>query len=254
MTDAPRRPRQLLVLGTSGTVGTGIGPEGRIWPELVRQGLAASGGEVELTLRRVYVHSGNPFEFLERELDRVQPDYIAMQCTAFPATQKTVAHRVNRLLGKRLADWTEARVLTVDKATRRKGPVRHRMNRAGHIVARKVVGTSPMVPYRYLVDGYLKAIDRVARVESAQVVVIGTGAASPGHQRNNREVDNLKERFDGELSAAAKRKHLAWVSSAEATREAGAPEEVFVDMLHKGQAWHDGIAARVLAAFTRRQD
>lgn len=251
MTDAPHRPRQLLVLGTSGTAGTGLGPDGHTWAELVREGLAANEGEVELTLRRFYVHIGNPFEFLERELARIQPDYIALQCTAYPATQKTVAHRVNRLLGKRLADWTEARVLTVDKATRRKGPVRHRVNRAGHIVARRVVGTAPMVPYRSLVDGYLKAIDRVARVESAQVVVIGTGAASPGHQRNNREVDQIKERFDGELSAAAKRKHLAWVSSAEATRDAGAPEDVFVDMLHKGQGWHDAVAARVLAAFLR---
>lgn len=252
MTDAPPRPRQLLVFGTSGTAGTGLGPEGRTWPELVREGLAATGSDVELTLRRFYVHLGNPFEFLERELERVQPDYIAIQCTAYPATQKTVAHRVNRLLGKRLADWTEARVLTVDRATRRKGPVRHRVNRAGHIVARKVVGTAPMVPYRDLVDGYLKAIDRIARVEAAHVAVIGTGAASPGHQRNNPEVEQIKDRFDGALSAAAKRKHLAWVSSAEATREAGAPGEVFLDMLHKGQAWHDAVAARVLAAFTRK--
>jgi hypothetical protein len=253
MTEASQRPRQLLVLAASGAFGGGMRDpsQASLWPDLIRGGLESRFGDVDLTLRRFYVHSGQPMEYLERELARLQPDFIVMQCTSFPATQKTVAHRVERLLGKGLADWTEARVRTVDQATRRRGRVRHKLNRAGHIAARRIIGTSPMVPLKVLLEGYGQAIDRIARVESAQVAIVGTGMASAAARRNNREIETIKARFDGAIREAARKKHLAWVDSAAITREADDPEAMFLDMLHKGQAWHDGVAAGVLAAFLR---
>ncbi len=255
MTDAPQRPRQLLVLAASGAFGGGMRDpsQAALWPDLIRSGLASEFGDVDLTLRRFYVHSGQPMEYLERELSRLQPDYIVMQATSFPATQKTVAHRLNRLLGQGAADWTEARVRTVDRATRRRGPVRHRLNRAGHIAARRIIGTAAMVPLPVLIEGYSSAIDRIARVESAQVAIIGTGMASAAARRNNPEIESIKSRFDSAMRDAARKRHLAWVDSAEVTRKADNPEATFLDMLHKGQAWHDGIARRVLEQFAAQR-
>lgn len=253
MTDGPPRPRQLLVLATSSASGGGMRDPGgaALWPATVQSGLAARFGEVELTLRRFYVHTGQPMEYLERELDRVQPDFIVLQCTVFQATQKTVAHRVEHILGKRAADWTEARVRSVDRNTRGRGPVRHRVNRAGHMFARKVIGTAPMVGYRQLVEGYLRAIDRVARVEDAEVAVMGTGHPSAAARRNNRQADAIVDRFNAEISAAARQKRFAFIDNAAITRSAGDPDAMFLDMLHKGQDWHDGVAALVLSAFLR---
>lgn len=254
MSDSPApAPRRLLVLAASGAFGGGMRDPGRarLWPDLVRDSLAASVGEVELTLRRFYVHGGDPSAVLERELTRVQPDYIVLQCTSFPATQRTVAHRVEHLLGKRAGDWTEARVRVFDRNTRRRGPVRRRLNRISHRVARRVIGTAPIIGYGPLVEGYLRAIDRIAMVETADVAVIGTGYASKSARENNPDVDTIKARFDREIAEAARRKHLGWVDSAAITRESADPEATFLDQLHKGQEWHDGLAARIVAALLR---
>ncbi len=242
--------RRLLVLGTSGTNGTGLhGADARIWPETVRDALSDRLGPVELTLRRFYVHAGTPFEILERELAAANYDFIVLQCTSVAATQKTVANRVGKFLGKSAGAWTESRVRTFDRSTRRRGTVRSRVNIVGHTLARRVIGTSPTIAVAPLIARYLRAIDRVAMVETANIVVIGTGFASKQARENNPDVDAIKRNFDGTLSQAARQKHLHWVESAAVTRESADPEATFVDPVHKGQEWHDGIAARVLAAF-----
>ena len=253
MTEEPGlQPSRLLVLGASGAFGGGLREvRESLWPDLVREQLAARVGEVDLLLRRFYVHSGEPFTFLERELSAGQPDFIVLQCTSFPATQRTVAHRVDRLLGKRAAAWTEDRVRAFDRKTRRQGRVRQQVNRASHRIARRLVGTAPIIDYRPLVDGYLKAIDRIAMVETAAVAIIGTGFASDSHRKNNPQVDALKERFNAEISGAARRKHLGWVDSDAVTRNLADPESTFLDQLHRGLDWHRGIAEGVVAALVR---
>ena len=109
---------------------------------------------------------------------------------------------------------------------------------------------APIISLSALIAGYVRAIDRVAMVETASIAVIGTGFASESARKNNPKVEQLKRRFDGEISAAAKRKHLHWVDSAAITRESDDPEAMFLDQLHKGQPWHDGIAKGVVAALT----
>ncbi len=234
-------------------MGAGMAPDARLWPQQVQEGLAQRLGPVELTKRRFYVHGGKPFDILEEELAREQWDFVAIQCTSYAATQKTVAHRVRNVLGKRAGQWTEARVLAVDTKIRRKGKLRHAAYRTGHRIARRTIGTAPMVGLDRLLSGYQRAIDRVAMVETAAIVVIGTGAASDRARSNNKEVERIKAKFDGTISAAARRKHLGWVESAAVTREADDPEAQFLDMLHKGQAWHDGIAKRVLEQFAAQR-
>jgi len=241
---------RMLVLGTSGTLGSGMSHSGAVlWPEIVRSGLAERLGDVDLRVIRFYVHGGTPFEILERELAAANYDFVVLQCTSVAATQKTVAHRVRNLVGKRAGNWTEARVLAIDHKTRRRGKVRQRVNVIGHRVVRKAVGTSPMIGLQPLIERYLRAIDRVAMVETANVVVIGTGMASKRARENNPAVEAIKHEFDGRLSARARQKHLHWVESAAVTRESPDPEATFVDVLHKGQDWHNGIAERVLSAF-----
>ena len=243
-------PRRLLVLATSGAFGAG-GLAGETWPSLVREKLVERIGPIDMTLQRFYVHAGQPWTILEEHLTKLQPEFVVLQTTSWPATQKTVAHRLNNLIGKRAADWTEARVRTIDQRTRRKGRLRHVVNRAGHKVARRVVGTAPMIRLQPLIDGYLRAIDRVAMVETASVAIIGTGFPSQSAVRNNKEVSAIKARFDGATSVAAKRKHLGWVDSAAITRESDDPQAQFLDMLHKGRAWHDGIAEGVVRELLR---
>ena len=245
--------RKLLILGTSGTMGAGMAAGARLWPQQVQEGLAERHGPVDLTRRRFYVHGGKPFDILEEELAREEWDFIVVQCTSYAATQKTVAHRVRNVLGKRAGQWTEAQVLAVDTRIRHKGRVRHALYRAGHRIARKTIGTAPLVSLDTLIPNYLKAIDRIAMVETAAIVVMGTGAASDSARRNNKDVERIKAKFDGTISGAAKRKHLGWVESAAITRESDDPEAMFLDMLHKGQAWHDGVAKRVLEQFAAQR-
>jgi hypothetical protein len=86
-------------------------------------------------------------------------------------------------------------------------------------------------------------------VETANIVVFGTGFASKRARENNPEAVAIKNRFNSALFHAAKSKHLHWVGSDEVTIASADPEATFVDPVHKGQEWHNGIAERVLAAF-----
>ena len=79
------------------------------------------------------------------------------------------------------------------------------------------------------------------------------GSASRLATENNDSIERIKLEFNGELSAAARRKRLGWVDSVSVTREAPDPESMFIDMFHQGQAWHDGIAKLVLVQFAAQR-
>ncbi|MGE0599210.1 MAG: hypothetical protein AB7J35_07805 [Dehalococcoidia bacterium] len=167
------------------------------------------------------------------------------------ATQKTVANRVTNLLGKSAGAWTEAQVRTIDRKTRRGGPVRERVNRLGHQTARRVIGTAPAIGIDELISRYLRAIDRVAMAETADIAVIGTGFASKAARENNAEVERMKLKFNGTLERAARQKHLHWIDSVAVTQASDDPEATFSDPVHKGQQWHDGLADAVAKAFLK---
>jgi hypothetical protein len=240
--------RKLLALGPSTMLGAGLPPDAMTWPRQVQQRLSEAHGTVDLAVRRFYVHDGRPADILEEALSR-EWDFIALECTSFAATEKTVAYRVRNALGSTAGKWTEARSVDFDALTRDKGRLRRVVYRGGHSVARRTIGTAPRVALDYLIAEYVRAINRLAMVETAAIVVIGTGAASRLAVQNNGSIDRIKLKFNGELSAAAHRKRLGWIDSAAVTREAVNPESMFVDMFHQGQAWHDGIAKRVLEQF-----
>lgn len=250
MTNDGAAPCRVLVLGTSGILGTGLsGPDAKVWPEIVRERLAERLGPVELTRTLFYVHGRKPFAFLERELAAEDYDYIILQCVSVPATLRTVPNRVTNLFGKRAGAWTEAKVRAIDRQTQARGTVRDRANIVGHRIARRLIGTAAQIDPDTLIDRYRQAINRVAMVETATVAVIGTGFASKAARENNPQVVSINARFNQTLLQAVRQKHFHWVDSDAVTRETNDPDATFIDPVHKGQGWHDGIAGRVAAAF-----
>lgn len=247
--DTDRPVRRMLVLSASGGFGAGLtSPDAHPWPELVHRSLQDRVGEVDLVLRRFYVHSGNPLEFLNRELERGTADFIVLQCTSFPATQKTVANKVESMFGRRAGHWTEARVQAFDHQTRRRGQIRSSLNTAGHRAGQRIIGTAPMIGVQPLIARYKQAIDRVAMVEAASIVVFGTGFASDQSRQNNPEVEAIKHAFNTSIADSVRRKHLAWVDAAAITANSPNPEAMFADMLHKTQAWHTELGEQIAEA------
>ncbi len=235
---------KLLVLGNSDSEGAGLAEASRAWPWLAAAALECPPADV--THRRYFAMAASALEFLERQLARTSPDVVVVSATLYAFSMKTVANRIEHLLGRRARLWAEARFNDFDRRTgqapgRR---VRPRLNTAAHWLARHTIGTASEATWQQVLEAYVAMVERLAREEAAQVLVIGSLPFTARIERDNRRAASAQRQFNRRLGEACERRRVGWIDP-EFLRVPGV-DTLYNDALHLGEEGHRLVAAEVL--------
>lgn len=238
---------RLLVFGTSDSGGDHLPCREQAWPWQVGRALEAARGEpVEVVHRQLYLEADPELAYFNRELARHEPDIVVLTTSAFSFTFRTVPYRLRRRFGRRAGDWAAARVRQFDAALPPGEPsLRGRIGAACHSLAQRIIGTSAQHPYRPVLANYLAAIDRLAQLEATPVVVVGSAQFRSDLARKWPKQEAMIIDFNRRLERACGQRRLGWVDKEGMTRRLADRDGVYLDPVHKGQAYHDGVAAEV---------
>lgn len=242
---------RLLILGGSDSSGEHLPNFADSWRERLREELPALlGEEVEVFHRKYYTYVPGPLDYLERCLADARPDFVILGANGWEFATPSVANRLRRLFGKTAGDWFERRFESFDAATLgHEGRLRRGINRGGHAVA-GVVGREPTASYESVLQTYLRTIDRLARQEDLDAIVMGTTYLAPELHARLPKMRSRIIRFNAALRAEAERRHFGWLDKAglvEAQGRAG-----LLDPLHRSAATHRVMADAFKAMIAER--
>ncbi len=246
----------LLVLGTSDSDGSQLQARELAWPWLIAAQMGSEEAPVEVVHKRFYATAPGALPYLERQLANERPEIVILSITLYAFSVKTVANRLRHVAGNRVGDWAEQRFRWFDAKTGSRGrraergaSALARVNRTAHRVARSVIGTASEASAQQVLDAYTKAIERLAREEEIQVVVIGSFPFTEAIEARNPKAGPVRESFNRRISAVCRKHHVEWVdpefiSSLDV-------EALYSDSLHFTEAAHRLVAAEVGQTLTR---
>ena len=244
---------RILILGASDSEGTLLANFADSWRERLRTGLPALiDGPVEVFHKRYYVHLPGTMEYLERCLAEARPDFVLAPCTAFAFSTPSVGNRLRRVLGKRAGDWFERRFTTFDAATAgARGGWRDAANGAAHTIAGKLIGRESISTYEHVFAIYRQTIERIARIEDADAIVMGTTYNGTEVQRRVPGIKATVDRFNHELHAVAESHHFGWIDRQAIISglDVTTPRP---DQMHTGEEVHAAYAAAITSMIARR--
>ena len=245
---------KILILGASDSEGTLLANFSDSWREQLRTQLPALIGEpVEVDHRRFYVHAGSAEQFFERALTESKPDFVIMGCTGYAFSTSSVGNRLRRLFGRRFGTWAERKSAAFDRVTEKEiGTPRERANHAAHWVAGKVIGRDAVSRYEDVLGGYLRCIERLARVEDLDAIIMGTTYNGPRVQRRLPYIHDLVDRFNGELRTAAEAHRFGWMDR-QAIISALPLDSARPDQMHTGPEIHAAYARFLLEMIPARR-
>lgn len=239
---------KLLVLGTSGSAGVGLAePEREAWPQLVKAALAPRFGPVELVHRRYFVTSPGALDYLDRQLEAEQADWLMLQTTAYPLTLRTVAYKISHRVSPRAGRVAERCFNRFDAATRHRGSTLRNLNSASHWLAGHAIGRDTQGRFEPLIERYRQTIDRIARYEAARSGIMGAGVPRPRVVQDNPACLPMIQKMNAELRAQAATRRIPWVDHDAVTADIVDHDWTFCDIVHKNALWHRRIAAAVLS-------
>lgn len=242
---------KLLLLGSSGSTGSGLDERGQSWAEIVTRELDARlDGDLHVFHTRFYTWTPDWEEFLERALANGPFDVVVLSPTKFGFSVFSADNRVRRLLGKRAGDWFKRRADAFDSKTSirtsagRKGKINHVVHRA----ARKVIGQEPLSSAEAITDTYLRTMARLARLEDAQVILISNTDPSTVLGRRRPKLAAEVQQFRRTLQREAQRRRFDWLDrQALWTTDDGDRDEMYSDGIHSNAEMHRRISAALLA-------
>ncbi|MEO8540878.1 MAG: hypothetical protein ABI577_14145 [bacterium] len=204
---------RLLILGASDSEGTLLADYSDSWRELLRNELPALIGQpVEVLHRRLYVHTPNAMDYLDRCLTETTPDFVIFGTTAFMMSTPSVGNRLRRRFGTRAGDWFERRFAWFDEFTAaNEGSFRERVNLRAHSLAGKTIGRDSAIDYDSLLALYQAAVDRIARDESIDAILMGTTYNGPVIQKRLPHMRAEVDRFNAAIKAMANARRYGWV-------------------------------------------
>ena len=238
---------KLLVLGSSGSAGSGLAdPEREAWPQLVQAALEPRFGPIELVHRRYFVSAPGVLDYLDQQLDAHQADWVMLQTTAYPLTLRTVAYKISHTVSPRAGKFAERYFNRFDAATRHRGRALRTVNHASHWLAGHAIGRDTQSRYETVIEKYTQTIDRIARYEAARSGVMGTGVPRRKVVEDNPSCVPMVHKMNAELSAQARRRRMPWVDHDAVTADIADHDSTFCDIVHKNALWHRRIAQAVL--------
>jgi lysophospholipase L1-like esterase len=238
---------KLLVLGSSGSAGSGLAdPDREAWPWLVQAALEPRFGPIELAHRRYFVAAPGALDYLDEQLDAHQADWVMLQTTAYPLTLRTVAYKISHKVSPGAGKFAERYFNRFDAATRRRGRALRGLNHASHWLAGHAIGRDTQGRYETVIERYTQTIDRIARYEAARSGVMGTGVPRRSVVQDNPSCVPMVHKMNAELRAQAGRRRIPWVDHDAVTADIADHDSTFCDVVHKNALWHRRIAEAVL--------
>lgn len=255
----PARPTQtavvadetrILILGQSNTRGVQLSEPVAAWPNLLATALPElTGSPVSITVRPFFAHVPGSQEYLERELEKHDPDIVFLMVTTFSFATPVIEPEMRRRFGARIGQAYGRLAGRFDDSTRNRGNVARGMNRAVRTVAKRVLPAAPVSAYDIALDGTVGALRLLARTEAVQVAAFhGFVKFSPGPDGRQSGRERQVRQFLSEVRQAAESLHIVFMNMQDSP--AIDPATWFMpDGLHVTALAHEAIAATVLDAF-----
>lgn len=248
MSDARQKvtPFRILIFGQSNASGEYLADPRQAWPFLLGRMLEGRlGRPVEVTVRPIYVQSPGLLTYLERELERYQPDAIWFGATAFAFAQEIVAISVRRRFGKRAGDFYQRLESRFDKRTRH-SDAGSRINRGARRVTAKLLGAEPISTYEVVLQGTSEVLRRLVQEEQRSVVVYNVNAFEGA--KTNPATAALLDQFDNALRELATRLSVPLLDP-RGEIALGGPDMLMADRLHFNAAGHVVVAETITRLF-----
>jgi hypothetical protein len=243
---------RLFIAGHSDSDGSLLPPGELPWPELMRAWLEeATASPWELHARPFFAMGPRAVTYLLGAIEAVQPDIAVIPFGGYVCTVRVVAESVRARFGERAYRLYRRSETSFVAATGGGGP-RRRLNRAGKIVARRVLGARTMTTVEETTAMYEEVLHGLARMESLQVVGVADARFSLDIQRDepllHQHFDTMNER----LRRVVQKHHFIWADLEGALRAAPDRRVFYLpDGFHTTPAFHEtyfGVLKQALSA------
>ena len=192
---------KILALGNSDT--RGAFASGPTWTTVASDLVRASRDEpVTFEEARFSAERLGSAEFAERRTREGSADLVIVPVGTFAFSVGFSWVRIQRLLGKRVAARYRKAEEDFDRRTREPGTSPGRRSSLARRIVRTVIGTQPFTDPRHLTDSYCEILRALARVESADVLVVFY-PPEQGRYVSVRNYDEKRRRLIATVSAEA---------------------------------------------------
>lgn len=241
-------PLRVLVFGQSNSGGVQLADRTVAWPNLLASALPeVIRRPVDVVLRPFFAHVPASEQYLERELEKRQPDVVFLMITTFSFATTVIEAGVRERFGDRAGNAYSFLASRFDRWTRERGRIGGAVNRSGRAVAMRLLPAAPVTSYETALAGTLAALKLLAQREDLQVVAMHGFVKLPRrrHGRPSRK-EEVVERFLVAVGEQAAELRVPFIN----LQRTAVPERWYMpDGLHVSAEAHREIAAAALAAF-----
>jgi lysophospholipase L1-like esterase len=206
---------KLLVLGHSDSDGTRLANPADGWTWLVQRMVEEQSGVELQTVHRQLFAAPTAVGFMERQLDREQPDVVILGLSSYGVVVQLVSNRVRERYGERAAEFARRQEVRVANLSQKFGGRERRLLTAPRQVARRFIGTGPAFPFENLVRCYEDCFHLLARREQTHIIIFGGLGYSRELQRLNPRLNELQDTLHLRLHVLASALHFDWVTHEE---------------------------------------
>jgi hypothetical protein len=237
---------RLLVFAASDSDGANLADRSKAWTELLRQGLEErTGMAVQLTYRQLYVHGKSWERYFEATLAEADADIIIVAVNGVSWAFRTVPIRIRKLLGNRAGRWVEDQRRGLATAASKRSVLRPVASGLRWTV-RRLVPPGSYLSRAEAERRWLAVIDRVAREESAECVILNKVFQRGDLLSTWPGLNAVITEHNGVLKQRTSQRHLKWFDR-EAILTAMGDEAGFLeDRLHRQVAFHEKMAGQLL--------
>ncbi|MEO8538450.1 MAG: hypothetical protein ABI577_01825 [bacterium] len=203
---------KLLVLGHSDSDGSRLRNHDDGWTWLIQRAVEERTGRPLETVHKQLFAGPTAVSFMERQLDREQPDIVILGTSGYGVVVELASNRVREKFGERGASFVHREEVRVANWSKKLGPRGKRSLGVGRRLARKLIGTRPAFSFPELVDCYEECFRALARREQMHVIIFGGLGYGLEIQRLNPRLYDLQDELHGRLKALADELHFDWVT------------------------------------------
>lgn len=245
---------KVLIFGHSDTDGSRLPDAERGLPRLLeRMVLDATGESPEVVHRTLY---GGPTArtFVERELERHNPDVVIVCTTTHGVVVQLVSNRIRERWGERAARLAERAEQSAAAISDRLAPGGSSVLSAARRSARRILGTRPALTPEQLIEYYDGVLTAIASREHIHGVISG-GIGYIGTIRElNPALDPIQARMQQSFRRSAESRHFAWISQEQVLGGPGHKERYYQpDGMHTDERSHQLFAEALLPLILARR-
>jgi len=197
----------MLVLGHSDSDGSQLADAQDSWPQVVVRGLPEL--SIELSHRTLFP-GRSATRFIEKELAATTPDIVIVAVSSFSAAFEFVSNRLRDVVGGRAASVAiRLEHLAGDLSVSHQRV--HQATIAPRRVARRLLGARSTSTVEATLSSYQGVIQRLAREENAQTIVLGGKGYTRYHETMNPKMRAIRDLVEAEIGRMAEAHHFDWV-------------------------------------------